>query len=255
MSSRAPARMPPHTACRHAPSRIRTVLRPSQAGAFEKMSDQQDERVNDGNHYKGLMSRDDYVRKRTEVGERPRTDDEKVAEVHAIARERVLAERRVKDAAGTDRARASHTSLTQVSHASLTRKSHTCLTHKSHTSLTQVAHMSHTQVSDMSHTYLTHISHMSHTPHFSHWSAAILHMYAPPQPPLHLRAEAERDAREAKRRAQLRAQVEALAEGGSGAAGDEVLAEAEGSKPAKRKKRKKNAEAGSTLSFDADEEG
>ena len=230
------------------------MLPPSQAGAFEKMSDQQDERVNDGNHYKGLMSRDDYVRKRTEVGERPKTDDEKLADVHAIARERVLAERRVKDAAGTDRARVAYKSHTQVSHTRLTHKSHTQV---SHTSLT---HKSHTQVSHKSHTYLTHVSHISHTPHFSHWSAATLHMYAPPHlctapPPLHLRAEAERDAREAKRRAKLRAQVEALAEGGDGAAGDEVLAEVEGSKPAKRKKRKKTAEAGSTLSFDADEEG
>ena len=95
------------------------MLPPSQAGAFEKMSDQQDERVNDGNHYKGLMSRDDYVRKRTEVGERPKTDDEKLAEVHAIARERVLAERRVKDAAGTDRARVAYKSHTSLTHKSL----------------------------------------------------------------------------------------------------------------------------------------
>ena len=125
------------------------MLPPSQAGAFEKMSDQQDERVNDGNHYKGLMSRDDYVRKRTEVGERPKTDDEKLAEVHAIARERVLAERRVKDAAGTDRARVAYKSHTQVSHTSLTQVSHTSLTHKSHTQV------SHTSLTHKSHTSLT----------------------------------------------------------------------------------------------------
>ena len=134
---------------------------------------------------------------------------------------------------------ASHTSLTQVSHTSLTQVSHTSLTHLSHTCLTHVSHMSHT--------CLTHlISPIGQRPFFTC-------MHRPT--PLHLRAEAERDAREAKRRAKLRAQVEALAEGGNGAAGDEMLAEAEGSKPAKRKKRKKNAEAGSTLSFDADEEG
>ena len=120
------------------------MLPPSQAGAFEKMSDQQDERVNDGNHYKGLMSRDDYVRKRTEVGERPKTDDEKLAEVHAIARERVLAERRVKDAAGTDRARVAYKSHTSLTHKSHTQVSHTSLTHKSHTSLTHISHKSHT---------------------------------------------------------------------------------------------------------------
>ena len=129
------------------------------------------------------MSRDDYVRKRTEVGERPRTDDEKLAEVHAIARERVLAERRVKDAAGTDRARVAYKSHTQVSHTLLTHKSHTQV---SHTSLT---HKSHTQVSHKSHTsFSPHLSRGVFLPHIlailgSHVTIQARTLWAQPSSP------------------------------------------------------------------------
>ena len=39
----------------------------AQAGAFEHMQDRSDERVNDGNNYKGLMNVQDYKKKRAEV--------------------------------------------------------------------------------------------------------------------------------------------------------------------------------------------
>lgn len=42
-----------------------------QSGAFEHMQDRADEKLNDGNNYAGLMSRDDYKRKRAELLEDP----------------------------------------------------------------------------------------------------------------------------------------------------------------------------------------
>ena len=42
-----------------------------QGTSFEPMSNKDDEKLNDGNNYKGLMSRDDYKRKRQEVLEDP----------------------------------------------------------------------------------------------------------------------------------------------------------------------------------------
>lgn len=67
-----------------------------QAGAFEHQSDKKDDRVNDGNNYKGLMNAADYKKRRVEVLEDP---EEKKREqvLSALAKDRDARVQEVRD--------------------------------------------------------------------------------------------------------------------------------------------------------------
>mmetsp|Transcript_46781 Transcript_46781/g.77476 ORF Transcript_46781/g.77476 Transcript_46781/m.77476 type:complete len:138 (-) Transcript_46781:366-779(-) len=67
-----------------------------QAGAFEHMQDRTDDRVNDGNNYRGLMNVKDYKKKREEVS---LSAEERKSREEAAARSRLLADRSAKSKA------------------------------------------------------------------------------------------------------------------------------------------------------------
>ena len=56
-----------------------------QAGSFETQSDRRDERVNDGNNYKGMMRAEDYKKRREEVLGGEQLAEQKKAETIANA--------------------------------------------------------------------------------------------------------------------------------------------------------------------------
>ncbi len=75
-----------------------------QAGSFENMQDRSDERLNDGNNYKGLMSRDAYVKKREEVLEDP-TAKQKERIMSAVHQDREARDKDAQERAERERLR------------------------------------------------------------------------------------------------------------------------------------------------------
>ena len=72
-----------------------------QAGSFERMSDKKDERLNDGNNYKGLMDVHAYKKKRQEMALEP---EQIMAAKEAAIRGKIQADQNAANKAGHDRA-------------------------------------------------------------------------------------------------------------------------------------------------------